>query len=115
MKIQEIVTESVVQVWSRNKGGQMVRKYRCLSGARKGRIVSNPSVCTQPKKMGSMMGMKRAKARRGSTMNIKRSFTKRTNPSSIRLRSLNKARSLARFGGRRSASSRPSKRRAIRK
>ena len=79
MKIQEIVTESVVQVWSRNKGGQMVRKYRCLSGARKGRIVSNPSVCTQPKKMGSMMGMKRAKARRGSTMNIKRSFTKRTN------------------------------------
>ena len=55
MKIQEIVTESVVQVWSRNKGGQMVRKYRCLSGARKGRIVSNPSVCTQPKKMGSVM------------------------------------------------------------
>ena len=84
MKIQEIVTESVVQVWSRNKGGQMVRKYRCLSGARKGRIVSNPSVCTQPKKMGSMMGIKRAKARRGSTMNIKRSFTKRTNPSSIK-------------------------------
>ena len=105
MKIQEIVTESVVQVWSRNKGGQMVRKYRCLSGARKGRIVANPSVCTQPKKMGSVMGIKRAKARRGSTMNIKRSFTKRTNPSSIRLRGLNKARSLARFGGRRSASS----------
>ena len=98
MKIQEIVTESVVQVWSRNKGGQMVRKYRCLSGARKGRIVSNPSVCTQPKKMGSVMGIKRAKARRGSTMNIKRSFTKRTNPSSIRLRGLNKARILARFG-----------------
>ena len=115
MKIQEIVTESVVQVWSRNKGGQMVRKYRCLSGARKGRIVSNPSVCTQPKKMGSVIGIKRAKARRGSTMNIKRSFTKRTNPSSIRLRGLNKARSLARFGGRRSASSRPGKRKAIRK
>ena len=114
MKIQEIVTESVVQVWSRNKGGQMVRKYRCLSGARKGRIVANPSVCTQPKTMGSMMGMKRAKARRGSTMNIKRSFTKRTNPSSIRLRNLNKARTSARIGGRRSASSRPSSRKAIR-
>ena len=93
----------------------MVSKYRCLSGARKGRIVSNPSVCTQPKKMGSVMGIKRAKARRGSTMNIKRSFTKRTNPSSIRLRGLNKARSLARFGGRRSASSRLGKRKAIRK
>jgi hypothetical protein len=48
-------------------------------------------------------------------MNIKRSFTKRTNPSSIRLRGLNKSRSLARFGGRRSASSRPGKRKAIRK
>jgi len=114
MKIQEIVTESVVQVWSRNKGGQMVRKYRCLSGARKGRIVSNPSVCTQPKKMGSVMGIKRAKARRGSTMNIKRSFTKRTNPASIRLKSLNKSRTSARLGGRRSASSKPSKRKSIR-
>ena len=44
----------------------------------------------------------------------KRSFTKRTNPSSIRLRSLNKARTSARIGGRRSASSRPSSRKAIR-
>ena len=62
MKIQEIVTESVVQVWSRNKSGQMVRKYRCLSGARKGRIVANPCVYST-KKMGSVMGIKRAKAR----------------------------------------------------
>ena len=62
MKIQEIVTESVVQVWSRNKGGQMVRKYRCLSGARKGRIVSNPSVCTQPKKNGFNDGNEKSKS-----------------------------------------------------
>ncbi len=113
MIISEII-EGAVGIWSKGKSG-LVRRYRCTSGSRKGRIVSNPSVCTQPKKMGSMMGIKRAKARRGSTMNIKRSFTKRTNPSSIRLRNLNKARTSARLGGRRSASSRPSKRKAIRK
>ena len=50
MKITEIVTESVVQIWSRTKGGKMVRKYRCTAGPRKGRVVSSPSVCTQPKK-----------------------------------------------------------------
>lgn len=92
MKITEIVAESVVQIWSRSKGGQMVRKYRCTSGPRKGRIVANPATCTQPKKFSSMLAIKKAKARRGSSMNIKRSFTKRTHGSSMRLGRLNKSR-----------------------
>ena len=91
MKISEIVTESGVQIWSRTKAGKMVRKYRCTAGPRKGRIVSSPSVCTQPKRLSSVMAIKKAKARRGSTMKIKRSFTKRTSAPSIRVSRLNRA------------------------
>ena len=40
MKIAEL-TEGVVQIWGRNKG-KLVRKYRCTSGQRKGRIVAKP-------------------------------------------------------------------------
>lgn len=92
MKISEIVSESVVQVWSRTKGGQMVRKYRCVAGPRKGRVVSNPATCTQPKRFSSVLSIKKAKARRGSSMGIKRSFTKRTAGSSMRLGRLNRSR-----------------------
>ena len=91
MKISEIVAESVVQIWSRTKAGKMVRKYRCTAGPRKGRIVSSPSVCTQPKRLGSVMAIKKAKARRGSTMKIKRSFTKRRSAPSFRVSRLNRA------------------------
>jgi len=92
MKITEIVAESVVQIWSRTKAGKMVRKYRCTAGPRKGRIVSSPGVCTQPKRMSSVMSIKKAKARRGSAMNVKRSFTKRTSGPSVRLGRMNKSR-----------------------
>lgn len=92
MKITEIVTESVVQIWSRTKAGKMVRKYRCTAGPRKGRIVSSPGVCTQPKRLSSVMAIKKAKARRGSTMKVKRAFTKRTSAPSVRLGRLNKQR-----------------------
>ena len=117
MKIQEIVTESVVQVWSPTKGGQMVRKYRCLAGPRKGRIVGSPSVCTQPKKLGSVMAIKKAKARRGSTMKIKRAFTKRTASPSVRLGRLNKQRASRNRPARRSMAGRKmgGTRKAIRK
>ena len=70
MQIKEIISEGVVQIWSRT-GGKMVRKYRCTSGPRKGRIVSSPGVCTQPKKVGSIFAIKKAKARRGSTIKVK--------------------------------------------
>ena len=94
MKIQEIVTESVVQVWSRNKGGQMVRKYRCLSGARKGRIVSSPTTCNQPKRVSSSINIRKAKYKYGRNMNIKSQRTKRAGAFSKRLAKINKRNSL---------------------
>ena len=64
MLIKEIMTESikegVVQIWGRNKG-KLVRKYRCTSGTRKGRIVAQPSTCNAQKKVGSAINLKRAK------------------------------------------------------
>ena len=44
------------------------------------------------------MAIKKAKARRGSTMKIKRSFTKRTSAPSIRVSRLNRAEDLAELG-----------------
>ena len=38
MKVVEI-TENIIPVWGRSKG-KVVRKYRCTTGARKGRIVA---------------------------------------------------------------------------
>jgi hypothetical protein len=96
MLIKEVVqTEGVVQIWSRS-GGKMVRKYRCTSGARKNRIVSKPSVCTQPKKASSVFALKKAKARRGSTIRVKTARTKRATQSR-RIGALNKPTSMKRI------------------
>ena len=43
MKVSEItdgiLTEGIQQIWGRQKG-KVVRKFRCTSGSRKGRIVA---------------------------------------------------------------------------
>ena len=49
MIISEII-EGAVGIWSKGKSG-LVRKYRCTSGSRKGRIVSSPTTCNQPKRV----------------------------------------------------------------
>lgn len=106
MKINDIVAESIVQVWSRTKAGKMVRKYRCTAGPRKGRIVSSPSVCSQPKRLSSVFSLKKAKARRGATMRVKAARTKRASGVSVRLGNLNRQRAgrvkSTRHGSRRS-------------
>lgn len=94
MQIKEIISEGVVQIWSRT-GGKMVRKYRCTSGPRKGRIVSSPGVCTQPKKVGSIFAIKKAKARRGSTIKVRTARTKRAT-GSRRIAKLNRPTSIKR-------------------
>ena len=60
----------------------------------------------QPKKLGSVMAIKKAKARRGSTMKIKRAFTKRTASPSVRLGRLNKQRASRNRPARRSMAGR---------
>ncbi len=90
MQIADVI-EGAVQIFGRSKG-KVVRKYRCTSGQRKGRIVASPTTCTAPKRVKSSIALKKAKARRGTIMKVKTKFRKRTSPTSMRITRLNKSR-----------------------
>ena len=77
-------------VW-RKMGNKVKRAVRCTSGRRKGRVVSNPSQCHKPIDMKKRMTLRKTKARMGARMSRKSQRTKRMNPASRRLRSLNRA------------------------
>lgn len=87
MLIEE-VTEGVVGIFGK-KGNKTVRKYRCTSGSRKGRIVSKPSTCTAPFNVKASKTLKATKRRKGASMSAKASRTRRANPASRRLSKLN--------------------------
>jgi hypothetical protein len=76
-------------VWAR-KGKSVSRKYRCSVGHREGRLVSNPSQCTQPVDLKKQIVLRRTKAKMGVRLQKKAKFTKRFNPASISVRKLNK-------------------------
>lgn len=93
MRAEEILAEDSLfetrMVWRRT-GKTVKRAVRCTSGRRKGRVVSNPSQCSKPIDMKKRMTLKRTKAKMGARMARKARRTKRINPASRRLRSLNK-------------------------
>ena len=91
MLITEIVSSdlSEKQIWGRT-GKKVVRKYRCASGIRTGRIVSKIAQCFAAPNIKKKLSMKRTRARLGARMARKARRTKRTNPASIALRRLNK-------------------------
>ena len=94
MKIFEIFAEEILdekQIWGR-KGIAVVRKYRCTTGARKGRIVAKPDQCFKPINIKARIKMKQLRARKGAVMTRKAKRTKRSNPASRRLRILNRKR-----------------------
>jgi|TARA_B110000238_G_C16084658_1_gene421048 hypothetical protein len=72
------------QVWAR-KGTTLVRKYRCMGGIRKGRVVASPTQCFAPVDVKQRALMKRTRSRLGAKMSRKSKKTKKTNPASIRL------------------------------
>ena len=90
MIVKEIITEGALQI-AGTRGGKIVRKYRCTSGSRKGRIVAKPETCNKPKRVQSSINIKRAKARRGSAMKIASARTKRAGGLSKRLTNINKS------------------------
>ena len=79
------------QVWARS-GKKVVRKYRCSSGSRKGRVVSKMSQCFAAPDVKKRMQLKKTKARLGKRIARKTKRTKRINPASKRVQSLNKRR-----------------------
>ena len=93
MLITEIVSSdlSEKQIWGR-RGKKLVRKYRCSSGTRQGRIVASMAQCFAAPNIKKKLSMKRTRARLGARMARKAKRTKRTNPASIALKRLNKRR-----------------------
>ena len=86
------VTEDVYEaklVYAR-KGRQVVRKYRCSSGRLKGKTVSNPSACFKPVDIKKRFTLARTKAKIGARLKRKSAMTRRMNPASRRLKTLNK-------------------------
>lgn len=91
MRFEEIILaldEGYVPIAGR-VGNKIVRKYRCTSGSRRGRIVSKPGTCNAPRNIKSSVNIKKAKRKLGSLMNIKALRTKRARKTSKRLATLN--------------------------
>ena len=77
------------QIWGR-RGSKTVRKYRCTSGMRKGRIVATAAQCFAAPNIKARFALKKTKAKLGKRMARKAQRTKRTNPASRRLKTLNR-------------------------
>lgn len=84
----ESLAEGITTVFGK-KGNKTVRKYRCTSGSRKGRIVAKAATCNAPKNVKASVTLKKTRRAKGKTVDIKRSRTKRTNPASQKLKRLN--------------------------
>jgi|TARA_B110000444_G_scaffold60236_1_gene56110 hypothetical protein len=91
MIISEILPTNETRMVFGRKGKSVVKKYRCSFGRKKGRIVSNPAVCSAPLDIKKRMIMKKMKARMGARLQRKIKFTKKFNPASRRVASLNKS------------------------
>jgi hypothetical protein len=81
--------ESAKMAWAR-RGKSIVRKYRCTSGRRKGRIVSKPAQCNASIDLKKRMTLRKTKAAKGGRMIRKARRTKKVNPVSKRLKRMNR-------------------------
>lgn len=88
MKLQEI-TEAVSTAFKRT-GTKNVRKFRCKSGPRKGRVMASPASCNAPMKYKKSAGLKKTKSKLGKQRSFRSALTRTRNPASRRLKKLNK-------------------------
>ena len=92
MNLNELDNSTGVEaqlIWA-TKGNKLTRKYRCVVGQRRGRIVSKPGQCSAPINLKARLTLKKTKARMGKRMAKKAQRTKRFNPASKALKRLNK-------------------------
>ncbi len=92
MQISELHEDTIVEarmVWRRT-GSKIKRAVRCTGGRRKGRVVSKASQCSGPVDFKKRLTLKKNKAKMGKRMSLKARRTKRVNPVSRRLQSMNK-------------------------
>ena len=89
MRASEFEIEEGAQSIYGRKGNATVRKYRCNSGPRKGRIVAKASTCTAPLSAKKRKTFQQTKAKKRSAIKIKTKRTKSNNPASRRLGKIN--------------------------
>jgi len=88
MRIDEIIVAEKV-AWKR-RGNKLTKQFRCSSGPRAGRVVASPSQCFKPVDIKKRMTLKRTKAKMGGRLQRKAGRTKKFNPISRRLSTLNR-------------------------
>lgn len=84
----ESLDEGITTVYGKS-GNKAVRKFRCTSGPRKGRIVAKAATCSAPKNIKASNKMKSTRRSKGKTVSVKINRTKRTNPASQKLKRIN--------------------------
>mgnify|MGYP000184187988 FL=1 len=88
MKLRELIFENVKPTFAKS-GNKTVRKYRCTSGNRKGRVVAKAATCSAPTNVKASVSLKKTKAKKGAKMQIKTRRTKAANAASVRSKRLN--------------------------
>jgi hypothetical protein len=86
---EEIVVEAK-RVWAK-RGKKLKRMIRCTSGKKKGRTVANVGACSKAINVKKRFMMKRIRKRFNAKIVRKSRRTKKMNPLSKRLSTLNKA------------------------
>ena len=89
MQLRELYDITEKMAWAK-RGNKVVRKFRCSSGPRAGRIVAKIGQCFAAPDIKKRARLKLTKARLGSKMTRKSKRTKRTNPASKRVKAMNR-------------------------
>ena len=89
VEVEEVMEDKMVGA---KRGSKIVRKVRCTSGPRKGRMVSNAGQCSKPINLKKRMTLKKTRAKMGKRMARRAARTKRRNPISKRVAKLNRRR-----------------------
>lgn len=87
MKIIEVVGPKIV--YGKQKSS-IKRKFRCVTGPRKGRLVADPSTCTAPMNVKKSQKMKVTRKKTGTRQAQRQSLTKKYNPVSQNVKKFNK-------------------------
>ena len=89
MQLRELFDITEKMAWAK-RGNKVVRKFRCTTGPRKGRIVSDLGQCFAAPDVKKRARLKLTKARLGAKMARKAKKTKRVNPASKRVKAMNR-------------------------
>ncbi len=98
MKIFELfdaepITEAGLQIFGRSKGGKAIKKkFRCTSGPRKGRVVSDPATCMKPIDIAKRIRAKRTRPKMKAKAAFARNRTMRSHGGTKAIGTRNKLR-----------------------